>query len=81
MQTTCFIAGKMTPVLQITDTDFAYRMKSIAAQVGRELKKEQKAAAVQSPEGEMEMTTWGCRELLEIVHRTLERLVAVERRT
>ena len=73
-----FIAGKMASCLQITDTDFAYRVKCSAEQCGRELKREQRAAALQSAEGEHHLETWGSRELLEVVHRSLTMLQAVE---
>ena len=69
----------MTSAVQITDTDFSYRLKSFAAQCGRELKREQEAAAVQSKEGAIEMQNWGCRELIDVVHRSLTKLKEVER--
>ena len=73
-----FIAGKMTSCLQVTDTDFAHRMKSMATAAGRDLKQEMKAAQVQSNE-DIVLETWGCRELLEIVHRSVEKMMQVEK--
>ena len=78
-QCTHFIAGKMTSAVQMTDTDFSYRVKCFAAQCGREIKTEQKAAAEQSREGVHKMEHWGCRELIDVVHRSLTKLKAVER--
>merc|ERR1712194_497609 len=72
-----WIAPKMTPVLQPTDTDFSYRLKAFATQEGRTLKEEMREARVQAVEEgceDMEMTTWGSRELLEIVHRSLKKM-------
>ena len=74
-----FIAGKMTSAVQITDTDFSYRLKAFAAEAGRGLRREQKAAVAQSAHADAELENWGCRELLEIVHRSLTKMIEVEK--
>ena len=47
-QVPVWIAGKMTPCLQITDTDFAFRLKSFANQVKQDVKLQLAAAATQA---------------------------------
>ena len=81
MQMRSFIAGKMTSCLQPTDTDFSFRLKAFASAEGRKLRQDMQAARVQAvAEGadDEDLATWGNRELLEVVHRSLQRLQAVE---
>ena len=53
-------------------------MKSMATAAARDLKQEMKAAQAQSSE-DIALETWGCRELLEIVHRSVTKMIEVEK--
>ena len=66
------IAGKMTPVLQMTDTDFARRLKVLGQQAKEEVRQELKLKAIQ--EKKKETFHCGCREILEIVVRSVKKL-------
>ncbi len=74
-QVPAWIAAKMTSVMQLTDTDFAYRLKAFAAHEKDLLKLEMKAAAAKA---EVEATfRCGAYEILRIVKNSLQRLEQV----
>ena len=77
-----FIAGKMTSAMQVTDTDFAYRLKALATSEGRKLKRDLMAARVQAVDAGMtedvDLPTWGNVELLEVISRSVKALKEIE---
>ena len=66
------IMGKMTPVLQLTDTDFARQLKAISQEVKDEIRQELKLKAIQ----EKVPASYTCfaYEVLKILKMSLDRL-------
>ncbi len=75
-QVAAWIAGKMTSVLQLTDTDFARRLKAFAMHEKDLLKQEMKAAAAKAGVGACTFRC-GAYEILRIIKRSLQRLEEV----
>ena len=71
-QVPSWIAGKMTAVLQITDTDFAFLMKSYAEEVKREVRVQMEAVAAQAKK-EVSLKC-GAFEIMQIIAGSLNRL-------
>ena len=77
-QIPAWIAGKMTAALQITDTDFAFRLKSFAKNAKASIMDELKAKARQ--EGCAVHLKCGPYEVLRIVQDSLQKLEAATQR-
>ena len=74
-QVPAWIAGKMTAVLQITDTDFAFLMKCYAEEVKKEARVQLEAVAAQANK---EVTLkCGAFEILQIIAGSLKMLKEV----
>jgi hypothetical protein len=71
-QVPTWIAGKMTPVLQITDTDFAFLMKSYAEEVKRDVRVQLEAVAAQANK-EVSLRC-GALEIMQIIAGSLKKL-------
>ena len=71
-QVPAWVLGKMTSVLQLTDTDFARPLKVAAHEAKQELRQLLKAAARQT--GAHEGLKCGPREILQIIHMALEKM-------
>ena len=71
-QVPAWIAGKMTAVLQITDTDFAFLMKKYADEVKRDVRMQMEAVAAQANKE----TTLKCGafEILQIIAGSLKKM-------
>jgi len=67
-----WIAGKMAACLQITATDFAYRLKSFATQAKQELKNQMQAAVVQA--GVEATLKCAAFEILQIIQKSVQML-------
>jgi hypothetical protein len=74
-QISCWVAGKMTPVLQITDTDFSYRLKSFALEAKRSMRKQLESKALK--DGVDVTLKCGCYEILKIIVDSLSELKRV----
>ena len=68
-----WIAGKMTAVLQLTDTDIAYVLKSASRRVKAEVKREMRSAA--SAAGEVATFKCGFWEILRIAYESHQAVV------
>ena len=71
-QVPAWIMGKMTSVLQVTDTDMARPLKQCANDAKQELRQELKAAAVQTGVGES--FKCGPAEILRVIDTALQKL-------
>ena len=71
-QIPCWIGAKMTPVLQLTDTDFAFLAKNAAEWKKREMTKKMRERA--QLKGEIPDYHMGHEEILEIVNAAHERM-------
>ena len=69
-QLQAIVAGKMTPVLQLTDTDFAYLFKSNLANAKASLQQELKATA--SRKGERADMKYGLYEVMKLLQEAFQ---------
>ena len=69
-QLQAIVAGKMTPVLQLTDTDFAYLFKSNLAKAKAKLQQELKAAA--SRKGTRASMKCGLYEMMRLLQESFQ---------
>ena len=74
-QVPCWVAGKMTSVLQLTDTDFAHRLKAFSKHEKAQLRQELQAASAKA--GVPCSLKCGPFELLKVISASLKRLEQV----